>query len=111
MLDNPHREDHEPSGVAFTTWMRSRDLPRASAKGLRDLLARLWPWRFRFPAMLALVAALWYFGTPFLLGPVVAVDQVVRADLVQSPNFMQSNVRRHRAGSGREIKSEHDLVS
>jgi HlyD family secretion protein len=43
-----------------------------------------WKWLLRAPAIVALVAALLYFGTPIALGPRVVADPVVRADFVQS---------------------------
>jgi HlyD family secretion protein len=44
----------------------------------------LWRWRIRGPVILALAAVLWIFGVPYLLGPVVSVDPLVRGDFVQS---------------------------
>ena len=42
------------------------------------------PWRLWGPALLASAVALWYFGVPYVLGPTVVVDRVVRGDFVQS---------------------------
>ncbi len=44
----------------------------------------LWRWRYRLPALLLAVAALYSVGVPALLGPVTPVERVVRADFVQS---------------------------
>ncbi len=51
---------------------------------LHAAAAIAWSWRFRAPALLAAIAALWIFGVPLVLGPVVTVDPVIRADFVQS---------------------------
>jgi HlyD family secretion protein len=51
---------------------------------LRGAAATAYAWRFRAPALLAAIAAAWFFLVPIVLGPVIAVDPVVRADLVQS---------------------------
>ena len=52
--------------------------------GYSGVAAYLWHWRFRAPALLAAIAVVWYFGAPLLLGPVINVDTIVRADFVQS---------------------------
>ncbi|MBS0243181.1 MAG: efflux RND transporter periplasmic adaptor subunit [Proteobacteria bacterium] len=41
-------------------------------------------WRLRIAAAVVALLALWYFAAPVLLGPVVAVDPVIRATFVQS---------------------------
>jgi len=46
--------------------------------------AALWRWRFRALTVLGAIALFWYFAMPVLLGPVVNIDTVVRADFVQS---------------------------
>jgi HlyD family secretion protein len=64
--------------------LRSLEVPREWRDRLRAAGALLWRWRFRAPALLAALVAVWYFGTPILFGPVVNADSVVRADFVQS---------------------------
>ena len=59
----------------------------SSAPGKIELtrwLAQAWHWRMPAAGAVGLAGLLWYFGLPFLLGPVVPVDPVIRADLVQS---------------------------
>jgi HlyD family secretion protein len=84
MLDKPQHPDDENWIGRHANWLRSVKMPRAWETGLRAALAHLWRWRFRAPALLGALAALWYFGAPILLGPVVNADAVVRADFVQS---------------------------
>jgi HlyD family secretion protein len=43
-----------------------------------------WRWRLRAPAILSIVALVWTFGVPYLLGPVVSVDPLMRGEFVQS---------------------------
>jgi HlyD family secretion protein len=84
MLDKPQPPDDENWIGRRVNWLRSVKMPRTWETSLRAALALLWRWRFRAPALLAALAALWYFGAPILLGPVVNADAVVRADFVQS---------------------------
>lgn len=59
---------HDESGkVVLTSW-----------------LAQAWRWRLRISGGLGVAVALWYFGLPVVVGPVVAVEPVVRVELVQS---------------------------
>lgn len=79
---------HEHVGPEF----RKRFLDRLSVTGISDRgkavlkrwLAQIWQWRLRGVAAIGIVGGLWYFGLPAVLGPVVAVETVVRVDLVQS---------------------------
>jgi len=57
---------------------------RTWKQALHTAAGVLWPWRIRAPVILGIVLALWYFGTPYFLGPQVTVDTVVQADFVQS---------------------------
>jgi HlyD family secretion protein len=57
---------------------------RASLARLRAFIAVLWPWRWRIAAIGVALIVLGWVGTPIILGPVVAVDPVVRADFVHS---------------------------
>jgi HlyD family secretion protein len=50
---------------------------------MRPILEATWRWRFRALALLAALAAVWYFGVPFAFGPLVYVQPVVRAEFVQ----------------------------
>ncbi len=84
MLDTPRHQNDETWSAIRAGDPRSPKVPGTWEKRFRAAGAGLWRWRFRAPALLALLAGLGYFGTPLLLGPVVAVDAAVRADFVQS---------------------------
>ena len=57
--------------------------PRVKTRARQFLSWLLGRWRSAL-ALAAALAGLWYFGVPALLGPVVAVSPVVRADFIQS---------------------------
>jgi HlyD family secretion protein len=82
MLDKPNRE--HPTVVARLIKSLSDVEPATALRKLRPILDAAWRWRFRAPALLAALAALWYFAVPLAFGPVVYVDPVVRAEFVQS---------------------------
>jgi HlyD family secretion protein len=84
MLDAPRRQDDETSIERRASSLRSLKMPEAWVIGLRTAIARLWFWRFRTLVLLGALAALWYFGAPVLLGPLVNADIVTRTDFVQS---------------------------
>jgi len=48
------------------------------------VLVRLKPWLWLGTVLLAVLAALWWFGAPLVLGPILAGDTAVRVDFVQS---------------------------
>jgi HlyD family secretion protein len=84
MLDKPnHKVDRKSDADWLARELHSLE-PAAILRKLLPILAAAWPWRFRAPALLAALAALWYFGVPLIFGPVVNVDPVVRAEFVQS---------------------------
>jgi len=58
--------------------------PAMVLRKLRPVLEAAWRWRFRAPALLVALVAVWFFGVPFVFGPVVDVSPVVRAEFVQS---------------------------
>jgi HlyD family secretion protein len=89
MLDAPRPDvptpEVEDSRIARSTWIwRSLLNKPAALKALRSVRTQMWDWRFRGPSILATLAAIWYFGIPFILGPVVKAEVVVRADFVQT---------------------------
>lgn len=84
MLDAPRHSDEEAWTGRAAIWRRSLAWPSNWSDNLRKAGTALWPWRIRAPVLLGFVVALWYFGTPVLLGPIVNADPVVRADFVQS---------------------------
>jgi HlyD family secretion protein len=81
MLDKPHHGDH--SQVKLSRWI-ARAAHALPPSIIHEAVDRAWAWRFRAPAMLALLAAIWSFGVPLVFGPTVNADPVVRADFVQS---------------------------
>jgi HlyD family secretion protein len=81
MLDRPHRD--RSTFVRLAQPLRSLE-PATVLRKLRPVFDAVWLWRFRAPALLAVVAALWSFGVPFVFGPVVYVDPVVRTEFVHS---------------------------
>jgi hypothetical protein len=81
MLDKPQRD--RSTFVRFVQPHRSLE-PATVLRKLRPLFDAVWLWRFRAPALLAILAALWFFGVPFVFGRVVYVDLVVRAEFVHS---------------------------
>lgn len=58
--------------------------PQAWLRRIRPAGKTLWQWRYRTLLVLSTLAALWHFGLPLLLGPVIYADRVVRAEFVQS---------------------------
>jgi HlyD family secretion protein len=89
MLDAPRLDVPPPEEVDSWT-ERSTRIWRSLAnnppvlKALQSARTLVWDWRFRGPSILAALAALWYFGMPFVLGPVVQAEVVIRADFVQT---------------------------
>lgn len=84
MLDVPQRQKDETWTERRVNWVRSLKIPQPWEKNLRSAAPHLWRWRYRAPALLGALVALWYFGTLILFGPVINADAVVRADFVQS---------------------------
>jgi HlyD family secretion protein len=84
MLDvqTPHHLETGTGSAAKGSPLPERIANHHSAA--RAILAALWRWRWRVPVILGALALLWWFGLPALLGPIVNVDTVVRADFVQS---------------------------
>ncbi len=68
----------------FVDRMRVLRISDARTAVLKRWLALAWRWRLRTGAALGVAGAFLYFGVPVVLGPVVPVDAVVRADFVQS---------------------------
>jgi HlyD family secretion protein len=75
----------------------------AVAARLRALARVVWRWRYQIPLILAAGAALWYYGVPRLLGPVVQAEAVVRADFVQSVVASGSVLAPYRVNIGSQI--------
>jgi HlyD family secretion protein len=84
MLDTPRKNEDGTGTGRFATWWRTSLQPANWWDKLRKAAIDLWPWRFRAPLLAGALTALWYFGTPLVLGPIVTTDPVVRADFVQS---------------------------
>ncbi len=84
MRYEPPPQDYETWTERRIKWLRSIEIPPAWKQRLRAVALHLWRWRFRAPALVTALAALWYFGAPILFGPVIYVDAVVRADFVPS---------------------------
>jgi HlyD family secretion protein len=81
MLDRPQRD--RSTFVRFAEPLRSVE-PATVLRKLRPLFDAVWRWRYRAPALLAVLASVWFFGIPFVFGPVVYVEPVVRAEFVHS---------------------------
>jgi HlyD family secretion protein len=81
MLDRPRHD--RSTFVRFAQPLRLVE-PATVLRKLRPVFHAVWLWRFRAPALLVVLVALWFFGVPFALGPVVYVDPVVRAEFVHS---------------------------
>ena len=84
MLHVPPRQNDEVGAEQRAELPRRRQTLRAWGGGLRAAAALLWRRRLGVAALLGILGALWYFGAPVVLGPVVDADTVVRADFVQS---------------------------
>jgi HlyD family secretion protein len=83
MLDKPKQKSEAPVVRRDDSSPHVPGLkPSSQSKWLTA--ARLRPWRI--PVLAALIAAiwLWYSGGAIILGPIVSVEPIVRADLVQS---------------------------
>jgi len=80
MLDTPNRNQ---SDFACLTGSLSAVKPATALRKIRPILEATRRWRFRAPALMAAFAAVWYFGVPFALGPLVYVQPVLRAEFVQ----------------------------
>jgi len=59
-------------------------LPATLLRGLGVAVALLWRKRLVVVMVIGALAAIGYFGIPLVLGPVIEVDTVIRADFVQS---------------------------
>ena len=59
-------------------------LPATLLRGLGVAVALLWRKRLMVVMVIGALAAIGYFGIPLVLGPVIEVDTVIRADFVQS---------------------------
>ena len=59
-------------------------LPAKLLRGLGAAVALLWRQRLMVVMVAGALAAIGYFGVPLVLGPVIEVDTVIRADFVQS---------------------------
>jgi HlyD family secretion protein len=81
MLDKPDG-DPAQNEIELPRWLAFKRLDVPTY--LREAAALAWAWRMRGPAILATLAAIWYFGASVLFGPTVEADPVVRADFVQS---------------------------
>jgi HlyD family secretion protein len=81
MLDKPNC--NQSSFVRLTRPLRSVE-PAMVLRKLRPVFDAAWRWRFRAPALLVALAAVWFFGVPVVFGPVVYVDPVVHAEFVHS---------------------------
>lgn len=78
-------EDDDTFDHPHWWWPGASETATRSVRGrLKNSGVWLWRRRNRVAAAIAVVAALWFFVRPYLLGPVVSVDPVVRADFVQS---------------------------
>jgi HlyD family secretion protein len=84
MLDTDRHADVLDGGLPATAPPQAVSLPQVLRARTRALASRLWPWRYSGPMLLGTLAATWVFGVPFVLGPVVDVMPVVRANFVQS---------------------------
>jgi HlyD family secretion protein len=83
MLDKPRNKEDRRRGAEPAARDRSVKPARAD-KAPRGVLAVLWSWTLRTLMLLAIATAAWFFGSPLLLGPLVPVEPVIRADFVQS---------------------------
>jgi HlyD family secretion protein len=70
---------------------------------LRSVGVTAWRWRYRAPLVLIAAAALWYYGAPRLLGPIVPAETIVRADFVQSVVASGSVLAPYRVNIGSQI--------
>jgi len=59
-------------------------LPATLLRGLGVAVALLWRKRLMVVMVIGALAAIGYFGIPLVLGPVIEVDTVIRANFVQS---------------------------
>ncbi len=84
MLDAPRRIEHEALTGRVNALLRVSKPSLTWRQTLRPAAERLWSWRYRTLTAAVLLLGGWYFGTPLLLGPIVNVDPVVRADFVVS---------------------------
>jgi HlyD family secretion protein len=84
MLDADRHADSPEADPSESAPPQAASAPQILLARTRALVAQLRPWRYRGPALLGALAAAWIFGVPLVLGPVVDVVPVVRANFVQS---------------------------
>jgi HlyD family secretion protein len=84
MLDKPQLRTDTP--LVERHEGRDRDLPSRSTgtPTVRSVISRLREWRWPLLGVAIATIWLWYTGGATFLGPIVTVEPVVRADLVQS---------------------------
>jgi HlyD family secretion protein len=81
MLDTPNR--HQPRLEGSTRPVQPVE-PAAALRALRDALAATRPWWPRAALAAAALALLWYVAVPVVLGRVITVAPVIRAEFIQS---------------------------
>src|SRR3954447_485574 len=84
MLDVPGPHEDEARTLGRANRRPSTDKAPYRVLEWGTVFAAIRRWRFRALTLLGAIALFWYFGMPILLGPVVNVDTVIRADFVQS---------------------------
>ena len=83
MLDKPRNKIEAPLVERGDLTLREPG-PKPAALKQRFTAARLRPWRIPVLATVIATIWLWYSGGAILLGPVVDVEPIIRADFVQS---------------------------
>ncbi len=87
----------------FVDWLRLLRLSEVRKAALTRWLELAWRWRLRIAAAFGVAGALWYFGLPAVLGPVILVEAVVRVDFVQSVVASGHVEAEYRANVGSQI--------
>ena len=84
MLDKPIPDQALKTSEESSAGKRRIMASQAMRARLAAAGSAAWAWKYRVAALAGVVTFLWYFVVPAILGPLVSVETIVRADFVQS---------------------------
>ena len=84
MLDKPIPDQALKTAEESSAGKRRIMASQAMRARLAAAGSAAWAWKYRVAALAGVVTFLWYFVVPAILGPLVSVETIVRADFVQS---------------------------